>query len=110
MHQLTYLAIPYSHRLEEIREGRFLSVNAWAAKLMLEGEHIFSPISHTHPIAQAGELPKGWDFWRKYDEVMLRCCTKLKVLMLPGWRESVGVTGEIEIATGMGIPIEYIEP
>lgn len=109
MHQLTYLAVPYSHPDAAVRESRFLAVNAEAAALMLSGENIFSPISHTHPIAQAGELPKGWEFWRKYDEVMLRCCTKIKVLCLPGWQESVGVTGEIEIAQSMGIPIEYIQ-
>jgi hypothetical protein len=29
--------------------------------------------------------------------------------MLPGWKESVGVKAEIEIAHSLGKPVEYVE-
>ena len=109
MNDLIYLACPYSHSNEDIKIKRFESVNKIAAKLMGEGKYIFSPISHTHPIAVSGKLPTGWEFWDKYDRIMLSKCQKMIVLKLDGWKESIGVTAEIKIATELNIPIEYIE-
>lgn len=75
---------------------------------MRQGRHIFSPISHTHPIALAGSLPLGWDFWQAYDRAILRVCKRVIVLMLKGWKESKGVAGEIAIAEELGLPIVYM--
>lgn len=104
-----YLACPYSHPEPTIREARFEKVNQVAAGLMRKGRIIFSPISHTHPIALYA-LPKDWQFWRQYDLVFIQLCKKVIVLMLPGWEESVGVQSEIKIAKSLKKPIEYIEP
>jgi hypothetical protein len=106
---IVYLATPYSHPERVVRLQRFEKVNAVAARLMRDGMHIFSPISHTHPIAEAGDLPLGFDFWQKYDTAFLNNCCKLIVLRLDGWEKSVGVTAEIEIAKSLGLPIEYID-
>lgn len=103
-----YLACPYSHPEAHIRERRFQAVNKVAARLMKEGRIIFSPISHTHPIALYG-LPKGWEFWREYDLVFIQQCEKVIVLMLDGWKKSIGVQSEIRIAKSLGKPIEYME-
>ena len=89
---------------------RFEQANKAAAKLISSGQHVFSPISHTHPISQIQELPSGWEHWKAYDEAMLSKCSKLIVLTLDGWMESVGVNAEIEFATLNGIEIEYMEP
>ena len=107
---LAYLACPYSHPDPDVREKRFRESNIAAARLMTAGEMIFAPISHTHPIAVDGDLPKGWDFWERYDRAILSCCHKIIVLRLPGWTESRGVRAEIEMAQEMGIPVEYIDP
>ena len=108
--QLVYLACPYSHTDRSVRVARFEAVNKVAAALMREGLKVFSPISHTHPIAEAGELPLGWDYWHEYDKAFLSASYKMVVLMLDGWRESAGVNGEIEIARLMGIDVEYLAP
>lgn len=107
---LVYLATPYSHEDPAMREGRFNVVNRVASRLMSEGLHVFSPISHTHPIAVAGELPTGWDFWEPYDRAILSVCASVIVLRQPGWMESLGVAAEIAIANELGLPIEYIDP
>ena len=60
--------------------------------------------------ALEGELPTGFDYWREYDEAMLDCCEELHVLMLDGWRESVGVQAEIKLAELWGLKIVYVEP
>ncbi len=107
--ELAYLAVPYSHKDRAVIVERFNAVNKVAAKLMASGQYVFSPISHTHPIADAGDLPRGWEFWDGYDRVMISACDKLIVLQLDGWKESIGVQAEIKIATELGIPIEYID-
>lgn len=106
---LTYLAVPYSHPNPAIREARFRSVNRVAAALMAQGMHIFSPISHTHPIAIEGDLPGHWAYWQAYDRAMLTACKKLIVLKLDGWEQSAGIAGEISIAQELGIEIEYLD-
>jgi hypothetical protein len=105
---MIYLASPYSHPDPDVMEGRFKCVCVLAADLMRRGERIFSPIAHTHPIAVAGELPRGWDFWRQYDEDMIRAADEVWVYTMDGWRESKGVQAEIEIAKAMGKPVRYV--
>jgi hypothetical protein len=108
--ELVYLAAPYSHPDPDIREARFQAVNRHAAAMMAAGVFVFSPISHTHPIAEAGALPLGWDFWEAYDRAMISRCSRVAVLTLDGWRESVGVTAEIRIAGELGLDVEFHAP
>lgn len=107
--QLTYLAIPYSHQSRAVRVYRFEVANQVAGELMAKGEIVFSPISHTHPIAEVHDLPKGWDYWHKFDYAYLQISKRVVVVMLDGWKESKGVQGEIQIAEQLGLPIEYYE-
>ena len=106
---LIYLASPYSDGNPEIQEHRFLRACATAAELMRSGLWIFSPIAHTHPIAQFG-LPKGWDFWEPYDRRFLNACGGMIVLNLPGWVDSKGIAGEVQIMRATGKPIWHITP
>ena len=106
---LYYLATPYTHPEHCVMVARHLMVNKIGAKLIEGGKYIYSPISHTHPIAELGTLPRGWDFWEGYDKVMLKACTNLIVLRLPGWETSTGVQAEIKIAKDLGLPTEYID-
>ena len=107
---LVYLACPYSDERRDVRVERFEKANWASAHLMSKGEHVFSPISHTHPIAEAGGLPLGFDYWEAYDRAVLDCCKAVYVLTLPGWQESVGVQAEIRIASEFSIPVYYLEP
>jgi len=108
--ELVYLACPYTHPNHAIMVWRWNSVNKVAAKLMAEGRFIFSPISHTHPIAEEGELPRGWEYWEGYDRRMLKNCDRITVLRLEGWEKSKGVQAEIKIGEELGIPVDYIDP
>jgi len=107
--ELIYLACPYSHADPKIKERRFNGVNLVASKLMNEGYYIFSPISHTHPIAIAGGLPENWKFWSGYDTEIIKNCKALYVLKLDGWEISTGVQAEIKIAENLGIPVRYLD-
>ncbi len=108
--EIVYLASPYSHPDPAIHEQRFRVICRVSARLMAAGEIIFSPIAHTHPIALAGKLPTGWDFWKKYDHAMLEASKKIVVVRMDGWDKSKGVIGEIEEMIRQGKPVEYIDP
>ena len=107
---LIYLACPYSDKDRSVRISRFKAANRAAGKLMNKGLYVFSPISHTHPIAEECKLPIGWEYWQGYDRKCLSNCKKMIILKLPGWKNSKGVAGEIEIAKELGIEIGYMEP
>jgi hypothetical protein len=101
-----YLAIPYSG-MEQLS---FDTANRIAGQLMREGHIVFSPISHSHPIAQTCELPTHWDYWREADTSFLEWCDEILVVMMPGWDLSRGVTAELEIGLRMGKPAKFINP
>ena len=64
--KIAYLATPYTDKDPLVKQERFQKVNKVAAKLIERGEIIFSPISHTHPIAMVGNLPGGWEYWDEF--------------------------------------------
>ena len=106
---LTYLACPYSHPDAAVRQYRFEQVNAVAAELIRNGHIIFSPISHSHFISTDHGLSCDWEFWKAQDEVFVTLSSRVIVLMLDGWKESVGVSAEIALAKQLRLPIEYRE-
>ena len=109
MKELIYLGCPYSHPYQYVQNERFEKVTQKAAELVKAGEHVYSPITHSHPIAQAGALPANWEYWEKYDRIFLSMSKKMIVLRLDGWEHSIGLRKEIEIAKEMGLPIEYCD-
>lgn len=76
---------------------------------MLKGHIVFSPISHTHPIACECELPKHWEYWKKFDECFIGWCDELWVHISIGWERSKGVAAEIDIAKQLQKPVKYIK-
>lgn len=105
-----YLAGPYSHTERKVREERFHQINRVAARLMERGWVVYSPISHNHSIALHYDLSTGWDYWGRLDRAFIKHALLMAVLMLPGWRESVGVTAEIAIAKEFNVPICLFDP
>jgi nucleoside 2-deoxyribosyltransferase len=104
---LIYLASPYSSDDPTIRQQRFEAACRAAAELMRQGKTVFSPIAHSHAICAYG-LPLDWRFWERHDRRYLEACDEVAVLMLDGWRESVGVQAEIAIARELGKPVTFL--
>lgn len=106
---MIYLSSPYSHHQPSVREDRFHAACQAAAYLMRAGHVVFSPVVHTHPIAEFG-LPIEWAFWERQDRHFLERCDEVVVLTLDGWDESVGVHAEVQIARELGKPVRYLAP
>lgn len=105
---MIYLASPYSSLKGAVRRWRFKRACQAAAFFMRQGLHVFSPIAHSHPIVVCDALlPKDWPFWETQDRWYIDRADEVRVLMLPGWGDSVGVAAEIEIATRLGKPVSY---
>ena len=108
---LTYLACPYSHQLSEIEELRYrraTEATAWLIEKL--GWNVFSPITHSHPLATIGRLRHDWGFWKKIDTQYLECSERIVILELDGWRQSTGVQAELQIARDMGLEVLYLRP
>ena len=104
---MIYLATPYSHPDPAIRQERFELACKVAGEMMSAGKFVYSPIAHTHPIAEVCDLPTDWDYWQYFDEMMIRNCSLVMVVKADGWQESRGIKAEIEIANALGKPVEY---
>lgn len=106
-----YMACPYSAPTHEEREQRFNQANKAAAAIMMQGHVVFSPISHSHPIAipLGNELSHG--FWLKQDLAFFDWADELWVVKFNGWDRSKGIEIEIyEWTKRNRKPIKYIEP
>jgi len=95
---LCYLASPYTDAYPDVQTMRFELAALAAGQLIKQGYFVFSPITHTHPIAIHSTLPTDWQYWAEYDELMIRKCDLFVILTLDGWKESKGVQAELLIA------------
>jgi nucleoside 2-deoxyribosyltransferase len=106
---ISYLASPYSHPDPAVRQERYRAACRATAALVRAGHAVFSPIVHSHPLADYG-LPTDWNAWEHFDRRFLDQCDEVLVLMLDGWRDSAGVQAEIRIAQEMGKSVRYVAP
>jgi hypothetical protein len=104
---LCYLASPFTHTDPLVRQTRFEAACRAAAALIAQGKIVFSPISHSHGICAYG-IPHDWQFWQQLDRRYLAACDEVVVLMLDGWRESIGVQAEISAARELGKPVTFL--
>lgn len=103
-----YMASPYSKWPKGI-EDAFIEAAKSAAELMKRGLHVYSPITHSHPIAVHGKMDAlSHDIWMSLDLAMIDACDGMLVVMMPGWNESKGIRMEIEHAEKTGKPISYL--
>jgi len=102
-----YLASPYTHPDKSVMEDRYNAALRAVVKLLKGRQWVYSPIIHCHPLAVAYDLPRSHLFWLDYNRAMLAEASEMRVLMLEGWQESLGVGAEIEMATELAIPFFY---
>jgi len=116
--KLIYLASIYSVDKEDgtaptlaEMKARTRKVTEKAAEIMQQGYNVFSPLTHSCPIADfiSEENRVSHDFWLRLDFDIIKRCDELWVYMLPGWDRSYGIAKEIEFAEENGIPVKFIK-
>lgn len=105
---MTYLASPYSSSDATIRHQRYLAAYAATLLLIRRGQVVFSPIVYSHQYAE--ECGTDFASWSAFDLGMIDAASSVAVLMLAGWRESVGVQAELRHARAAGKPVVFLDP
>ncbi len=105
-----YLASPYSHKDAYVRHLRYETIDMVAAKLFLKDFILIEPIGSCHSKSLKYDMPTGYKFWQTRDRKMIEISDAVLVITLPGWKESTGVTDEIEYAESLGRPVYYVNP
>jgi hypothetical protein len=96
--KIIYLASPYADKDPKVMEARRDVCDRIAMRLMERGYIVFSPLSHTVPIA------------KHMKHKMKDQCSDLYIVMQKGWKDSRGVCAETMLARALGLLITYIDP
>ena len=109
---LVYLASPFSHKDKLVEHARYLMVlSAW--KWIIKNwsnVHVIPAIVLSYPTVEAGDIPGDWQFWQKFDRTLISKCSEFWVLCVSGYRESLGVAAELQIARSLGLKIKFLVP
>lgn len=104
-----YLGTSYTRHDAGIEEAARMASRA-AGLLISKGVNVFSPISHSHPIAYiAGLNPVDHDLWMRVDKPMMEAAEGLIVLLSPCWVKSRGLAEEIAFFRESCLPIYGME-
>jgi hypothetical protein len=107
---LYYLGSPYSKYPNGINAA-FRDVAQLAARLLMKGYIVYSPIAHTHPIAIYGGInPLDHKIWLPFDQKMIVVCDAMIVARMDGWKDSFGIGEEIKMFEAAGKPIYDVDP
>ncbi len=107
-YQFWYMATPYS-KYEDGIEAAARDAAKGAARLVMEGVKVFSPITHFHTIAIHGGLdPMDHKIWMPAEEPFIHLAWGLIVYKLPGWEESYGIECEISSFRQWARPVEFL--
>ena len=118
---LYYLASPYTAKgltgnaRKALQHTRYIDITHIGAVLMADyGLLVLTPITASYGIVMhdpTSSLGGDWEQWKALDEKQItQCDGGLIVAMMEGWKESTGVTAEIQHAKALGKPIYYLEP
>lgn len=108
---LVYLMTPYS-KLPDLdaaaREAARLAAHL-VGRLGAAG--VFSPIAHSHAMAPfMARDPRDSAFWCALQLPFIKASSRGVVAMMPGWRESAGITAELAYFQSAGKPVDYLDP
>jgi len=109
--KLICLASPYSHWNPIIRWCRWFKITKIVGSLIKKHPDcvFISPIVHSHWLAVLCRFPKGFEFWKKQDLLLVKKCDEIWVIMMKGWLVSNGISGELRKALAMDKKIEFVE-
>lgn len=108
--KLVYLAGPYSHPDKHVQQIREVLHNDYTFLIYdVYKQPVFGPITQSAVLAENYNLSGAYDYWKQMDRMMVRKCDAVWVIAIPGWKESIGVTDELNLARKLKKEILFIE-
>lgn len=105
-----YLATPYRNYIPG-RTAAYIMACRLAARLIHRGISVYTPIGHSHPIAEYGGLDAvDHDLWMQIDAPFVTAARGLIVATMEGWEDSAGVQFELNQFFKAGKPIVFWDP
>ncbi len=92
--KISYIASPYTHKDEDVKEERAVAAAKACVFLMSIGRTAFSPIASCHYIEKIGGLSTVYNDWQILDEAILKVSDVFLILTLNGWKSSKGMKAE----------------
>ena len=105
---MIYLASPFSSPSADVRRERFEAAQRATLMLIQRGHVLFSPIAYSFQFAEM--IGTAFEPWSAFDLAMIDAADSVAVLMLAGWRESIGVQAELRHARAAGKPVVFLDP
>ena len=109
MKEIIYISGPYTDPDPLVRGNRERQLTQAAATFAKYGHIVYSPITHSVPLARMG-LSLTHEEWIEFDRPYMELCTRCVVVALDGWFESRGVQEEIKYFLGAYKPLLYLMP
>ena len=109
--KFTYLSQPYSHHDPEVRADRAELGAIAAAWLMQRNWAVHAPIAQGHQVTLhlPSILAHDHKFWMARDVQIVRCAQAMHLLPLTGWRDSRGVSEELNLAHDIGLQVYVVQ-
>ena len=105
-----YLGSPYSKYPAGVAAA-FKAVCIEAGRLIRVGVPVYSPITHTHPIATYSEMDVyDHSIWLPADRPMMEAAHGLIILRMVSWEVSIGLQHEIDFFEQAGKPVVFMDP
>lgn len=106
---MIYLATPYSHPSDSVKDVRYHQIEKFTLDRVKNGYYIFSPILMYHHAHMRNLCAGDAETWRAYNEDFMRKADMMWVLKMEGWKTSKGVQSEIRFWENHcnGKPIAY---
>ena len=103
-----YLASPY-RKYPGGLDAAFDEVSRIAAAFTDAGVCVFSPITHSHPIARYTQIGAKDALWITLQRPFMHVCRGMIGCMMDGWAESEGMAEEARFFKGVGLPVVWID-
>lgn len=107
---MIYIASPYTHESDKIRDLRYRLVKTYTQKRLDEGALVFSPIVYGHGLTDGHPERIPFEYWAQMNDHLIHSAEAVEVLMLPGWELSRGIAHEVDLAQRLYLPISYVRP
>ena len=107
---MIYVASPYSHPDESIRENRYVEVRKYVYELIKIGEFAYSPIVYAHELSKNHKLPTDALWWQNFNENFMKRSDVCHFYLMDGWKQSHGMSLELAFAEKIGLKVVYVKP